>query len=269
MAHCIYVSTEKIETVEDEPLEYHQVCLVVNVVQKYFSEDTHVIGRTKNDDDDDDDFVVKEDTSQEVLVSANYLASDQGVLFIRTLLSAMANLIPLRLKHLRWMENSAPPQKIRRLDDLVTKILDAVAGMVSEARFAHSGSKRVGMQVTIDKHTVVSRRRYLELLHDDQLPRYSMLAPSSVPAAGSSVEALERLRYEYNYKYSSDDGEEDDEDEDGDEDCVICLEKVLRGSQVIRMPCSHMFHSNCILRWLGTRHSCPLCRFELPTSDVN
>ncbi|PON76310.1 hypothetical protein PanWU01x14_037280 [Parasponia andersonii] len=232
MAYCIYVSTEKIETVEDESLEYHQVCLVVNVVQKYFWEDTRVTGRTINDDDDD--FVVKDNTSQEVLVSANYLASDQGVLFIRTLLSAMANLIPLRLKHLRWMENSAPSQKIRRLDDLVTKILDAVAGVVSEASSDHSGPKRMGMQVTIDKHTVVSRRRYLELLHDDQLPRSSMLAPPSVPVAGSSVEALERLRYEYNFKYSNDDGEQDDNE---DEDCVICLEKVLRGSQVICMLC--------------------------------
>ncbi|PON73676.1 43kDa postsynaptic protein, partial [Parasponia andersonii] len=102
------------------------------------------------------------------------------------------------------------------------------------------------------------------LLHNARLPHSSTLTPlvfdylpedqtqlalvesaaavelKSVPAAESSAEALERLRCEYN---------------SNDDECVICLEKVLCGSQLIRMPCSHMFHSDCISRWLGTSHS--------------
>ncbi|XP_051129823.1 probable E3 ubiquitin-protein ligase RHC2A [Andrographis paniculata] len=53
--------------------------------------------------------------------------------------------------------------------------------------------------------------------------------------------------------------------DDSKETCSICLE-VMHGSEfeVMRMPCSHVFHGDCIRKWLRTSHYCPVCRFELP-----
>ncbi|XP_078160362.1 uncharacterized protein LOC144555808 [Carex rostrata] len=51
--------------------------------------------------------------------------------------------------------------------------------------------------------------------------------------------------------------------------CAICKDLVLVGESVRRLPCSHDYHANCILPWLGIRNTCPLCRFELPTDDPN
>ncbi|KAK6242787.1 zinc finger protein [Theobroma cacao] len=49
------------------------------------------------------------------------------------------------------------------------------------------------------------------------------------------------------------------------ENCVICLEELKVGSDASRMPCSHIFHGDCIEKWLKQSHYCPVCRFEMPT----
>lgn len=41
--------------------------------------------------------------------------------------------------------------------------------------------------------------------------------------------------------------------------CAICLEDMEIGMQVRWLPCSHVFHSACIERWLRRKNSCPCC----------
>lgn len=46
-------------------------------------------------------------------------------------------------------------------------------------------------------------------------------------------------------------------------DCAICLQVLRAGSSTeaaAMLPCSHVFHPDCVLRWLLRRNNCPLCR---------
>lgn len=51
--------------------------------------------------------------------------------------------------------------------------------------------------------------------------------------------------------------------------CAICKDLLTIGTEVNRLPCLHLYHPSCILPWLSARNSCPLCRYELPTDDID
>ncbi|KAL2504106.1 E3 ubiquitin-protein ligase RNF43-like [Abeliophyllum distichum] len=75
---------------------------------------------------------------------------------------------------------------------------------------------------------------------------------SMVPASDSSIKSLKRTRIDYENNCAK--------------SCIVCLEEFSKESKTICMPCSHLFHGNCIKQWLRTSHYCPICRFEMPTS---
>ncbi|KAL3736708.1 hypothetical protein ACJRO7_025621 [Eucalyptus globulus] len=41
--------------------------------------------------------------------------------------------------------------------------------------------------------------------------------------------------------------------------------EISRDEEVVCMPCKHMFHHECVVRWLNESNLCPLCRFQMPT----
>lgn len=53
--------------------------------------------------------------------------------------------------------------------------------------------------------------------------------------------------------------------------CVICLSEIERGERVIRLPCMHVFHADCILGYLRSapRPQCPLDRSEIPRRTID
>eukprot|EP00638_Chattonella_subsalsa_P004138 CAMPEP_0117733802 /NCGR_PEP_ID=MMETSP0947-20121206/283_1 /TAXON_ID=44440 /ORGANISM="Chattonella subsalsa, Strain CCMP2191" /LENGTH=254 /DNA_ID=CAMNT_0005548435 /DNA_START=369 /DNA_END=1133 /DNA_ORIENTATION=- len=59
----------------------------------------------------------------------------------------------------------------------------------------------------------------------------------------------------------------DKERVDAHSECAVCKDAFELGDQSKQLPCTHMFHENCIVPWLKQTNSCPICRFELPTDD--
>ncbi|KAL6654864.1 hypothetical protein ACP70R_008329 [Stipagrostis hirtigluma subsp. patula] len=50
--------------------------------------------------------------------------------------------------------------------------------------------------------------------------------------------------------------------------CAVCLDEVReRHQKVTRLPCSHKYHSECVLPWLAIQPDCPCCRTLVPSPD--
>ncbi|KAL1563263.1 RING-type E3 ubiquitin transferase [Salvia divinorum] len=51
---------------------------------------------------------------------------------------------------------------------------------------------------------------------------------------------------------------------EGGGDCAVCSEGLWLGGAAKQISCGHVFHQDCILRWLSVVCSCPLCRQNWP-----
>ena len=50
----------------------------------------------------------------------------------------------------------------------------------------------------------------------------------------------------------------------GYDECPICLDDLPSNGENKKLICGHVFHKNCINRWLDVSSICPLCRKPVP-----
>ena len=46
-------------------------------------------------------------------------------------------------------------------------------------------------------------------------------------------------------------------------DCCICLANFDKEAQVTELNCKHIFHTECLEKWMETKTICPFCREEV------
>ncbi|PON85065.1 43kDa postsynaptic protein [Trema orientale] len=142
---------------------------------------------------------------------------------------------------------------------------DTAAYLASQlAAFAAEMAKELAGSMTIDVFLDINA----VTPYDDQEEMDRALRESAeiraVTATKSSIEALKEVNIESILGV-----------QDRQHQCSICLEEFSfdhnigddRAQKLAKMPCSHVYHKNCIEEWLKTSHMCPLCRYAMPTID--
>mmetsp|Transcript_3128 Transcript_3128/g.7928 ORF Transcript_3128/g.7928 Transcript_3128/m.7928 type:complete len:242 (+) Transcript_3128:90-815(+) len=51
--------------------------------------------------------------------------------------------------------------------------------------------------------------------------------------------------------------------QEGDAECRICLEEYVCDDEIVRLPCMHYAHTQCLEKWLRRSACCPVCRTSL------
>ncbi|KAK9141988.1 hypothetical protein Syun_011388 [Stephania yunnanensis] len=122
--------------------------------------------------------------------------------------------------------------------DLISSVVRKAEMLATNA--LDKGCKKMGMEVEI---VLESNYAYDEeaamQLQEAMLASAEEASISFVPASKNAVDNLEKMMLEPNV-FGSCDGSS----------CRICLEDMEIGSEVTRMPCSHVFHPGCIDSWL-------------------
>ena len=58
-----------------------------------------------------------------------------------------------------------------------------------------------------------------------------------------------------------------DDDDDDTDVCAICLESYT--ASMFQTPCHHLFHGECIKKWLEKKNSCPICVAAIAPPDAD
>ncbi|KAF0918586.1 hypothetical protein E2562_025178 [Oryza meyeriana var. granulata] len=100
----------------------------------------------------------------------------------------------------------------------------------------------------------VDARQFEMLL--EQFAEDSNSRRGAPPAATSFIESLTSVIISASHQTN------------GDVICPVCKDPIPTRARAKQLPCMHLYHSSCILPWLSSRNTCPVCRYELPKDDA-
>ncbi|KAL2912953.1 hypothetical protein HK105_207519 [Polyrhizophydium stewartii] len=125
----------------------------------------------------------------------------------------------------------------------------AAASMYAALRERHAGASAAGVGAAAGGE---AEQRVLDNLITQLMEEANASGKGTPPASKAFVAGLERVTAVAK-----------------DSTCHVCLEACEPARDTIhRLPCTHLFHAECILPWLELHNSCPVCRREYPTDDA-
>ncbi|XP_048431975.1 E3 ubiquitin-protein ligase SDIR1-like [Pyrus x bretschneideri] len=160
-------------------------------------------------------------------------------------------LLPELRAHLRSLSSSL------NLDPAIYQALAPRIKSMARKLANPNGSLGFVMVATVKILTI----EYVDQLFDDMSDSMALLSIGSSDGGSTSSSismdfVVEKLGAERYFERG-----------DGDlGSCSVCLEELSGGtaSELIRMPCSHVYHPSCILRWFNMdKKTCPNCRYKL------
>lgn len=121
----------------------------------------------------------------------------------------------------------------------------------AKSLFAEAGRKALSMTVDVNVYDMDEESdSYVEVESDSDMEEEDMMGEAKFePASKLSIEKLERVRIE-----------------EPSSMCAICVEEIVVDSEEIRTPCSHIYHGDCIVKWLEQSRFCPQCRYAMPAA---
>jgi len=73
------------------------------------------------------------------------------------------------------------------------------------------------------------------------------LNPITSPASSEAMEQCPTLHYEEVPERCS--------------ECCVCKNSFEKNSNILMLPCTHIFHKTCVTDWFRIKNTCPMCRY--------